>query len=131
MTKKSGLISAFIHTTHNANILTFLIFSLLLSTFFSEKFHLKDFLEKQRPSQHFNVGSTLFQDWFDVENKTKSHVGFSTLHNVDTTSIFVVETTLKQHWYNYFLTLFQRISTIVKTLSKPVVAGDKHGFINR
>ena len=73
----------------------------------------------------------MFQRWFDVENETKSDVRFSTLHNVDTTSMSVVETTLKQRWYNYFLTLFQRISAIVKTISKPMVAGDKHGFINR
>ena len=33
----------------------------------------------------------------DVEDKTKSDVGFSTLHNVDTTLVPDVETTLKQH----------------------------------
>ena len=32
----------------------------------------------------------------DVENETKSDIGFLTLHNVDTTSVPDVETTLKQ-----------------------------------
>ena len=36
------------------------------------------------------------QRWPDVENETKSDVGFSTLHNVDTTSVSDVETTSKQ-----------------------------------
>ena len=44
---------------------------------------------KNDPSQCFNVGSTLFQrcgsKW--NKNETKSNVGFSTLHNVDTTSV--------------------------------------------
>ena len=46
------------------------------------------------PNQNFNLESTLFQSWSsalkwrwsNVENETKSDVGFSTLHNVDTTS---------------------------------------------
>ena len=70
------------------------------------------------PSQHFKVDQTLFQPydqrWNNVENETKSDVGFSTLHNVDTTSVPDVEimskqryttskqrcTTLLQRWYN-------------------------------
>ena len=40
--------------------------------------------------------STLKQRWSDVENESKSHVGFSTLHNVDTTLHLDVETTSKQ-----------------------------------
>ena len=40
----------------------------------------------------------------DVEDKTKSDVGFSTLHNVDTTLVPDVETTL----HNVDTTLYQR-----------------------
>ena len=62
------------------------------------------FAEDTLPSQHFNVGSTLFQHcgstlksrWSEDENDRKSDVGFSTLHNVDTTWMYDVETTLKQ-----------------------------------
>ena len=46
----------------------------------------------------FNV---VDQRWSDVENETKSDVGFSTLHKVDATSVSDVETTLKQRWYNF------------------------------
>ena len=49
----------------------------------------------------------LFQRWSDVENETKSDVGFSMLHNVDTTSVSTIETTLKQRWYNFISMLFQ------------------------
>ena len=91
-----------------------------------------------KPSQHFNVGSTLFQRcgstlkwrWFDVENETKSNVGFSTLHNVDTTSVSDVETTLKQRWYNFILTLLQCVLNISKSYIKTSQASDKHEFIN-
>ena len=49
-------------------------------------------------SRNFNVGSTLFwrcgstlkQHWSDIENETKSDVGFSKSHNVDKTSVFDV-----------------------------------------
>ena len=65
--------------------------------------------ELRVPSQHFDVGSELFQlcestlkqRWSDVENETKSDVGFSTLHNVDSTSGPDVETTSKQRWSNF------------------------------
>ena len=46
--------------------------------------------------RRINVVSTL---WINVENETKSEVRFSTLHNVDTTSVSDVETTSKQRWY--------------------------------
>ena len=91
------------------------------------------------PSQHFNVGSTLFQRcgstlkwrWFDIENETKSDVGFSTLHNVDTTSVSDVETTLKQRWYNFILTLLQCVLYISKSYIKTSQASDKYGFISK
>ena len=49
------------------------------------------------PSQDFNVGSTLFERCSDVENETKSAVGFSTLYNVDATSVPDVETAPKRY----------------------------------
>ena len=36
--------------------------------------------------------------WSDVEDATKPDVGFLTLHNVDTTSLSDVETTLTQRY---------------------------------
>ena len=36
------------------------------------------------PSQHVDVGSTLWKQSKAFENETKSDVGFSTLQNVDT-----------------------------------------------
>ena len=70
------------------------------------------------PIQHFKVGSTLFQRcgstlkqlWSDIENETKSDFGFSTLHNVDITSVPQVETTLIQRCFN--LSLFQPIAGV-------------------
>ena len=59
------------------------------------------------PSQHFNVRSTLFQR---CRNETKSDVGFSTLHNVDTTSVPDVETTLNKR----YTTSKQRCTTLVQ-----------------
>ena len=55
-------------------------------------------------------GSTLKQRWSDVENETKSDVGFSTLHNVDITSGPDVETTLKQR----YTTSKQRCTALIK-----------------
>ena len=46
---------------------------------------------------YFNVRSTLFQQCSDVENETKSDVGFSILYNVDATSVPDVETMLKRY----------------------------------
>ena len=74
-------------------------------------------------SQYFNVGSTLFQlcgltlkqGWYDVENETKSDVGFSILHTVDTTSMSDDETEWKQRGCNYTSTLFQRGLNISKS----------------
>ena len=61
---------------------------------------------------------TFQRRWSDVENETKSDIGFSTLHNVDTTSVSDVETTLKQRWYNFILTLLQRVLNISKSYIK-------------
>ena len=80
------------------------------------------------PSQHFNVGSMLFQRcgstlkwrWSDVENETKSDIGFSTLHNVDTTSVPDVQTTSKQ-----------RCTTLVQPSVESNRASDDYGFVNR
>ena len=71
------------------------------------------------PSQHFKVGSTLFQRcestlkerWSDVENETKYDVGFSMLYKIDTTSVPDVETTPKQRC----TTLVQRWHNVVST----------------
>ena len=66
------------------------------------------------PSQFANVG-------FDVENKTKSDVGFSTLYNVDTTSVPNVETTLqnvKTTLHNIDTKLYQRCFNLAWTLVK-------------
>ena len=70
------------------------------------------------PSQHVNVGSTLFQrfastlksHWSDIENETKSDVGFSTLHNVDTMSVSDIETTSIQRYFNLVSTLVKPIN---------------------
>ena len=67
------------------------------------------------PNQHFNVGAMLFQRWSDVENETKCDVGFSMLHNVDTTSVPTIETTLKKCWYNFISMLFQRGLNVSKS----------------
>ena len=71
---------------------------------------------QEQPSQHFNVGSTLFQrcgsrlkwGWPDVENETKSDVGISTLHNVDITSVSDAETKLIQLYLDVVSTWSQR-----------------------
>ena len=81
-----------------------------------------DFLYMPQHSQHFNVGSMLFQRcgstlkwrWSDVENETKSDVGFSTLHNFDTTSVPGV----KQRRSNVGTTLIQRCFNLASTLVK-------------
>ena len=99
-----------------------------------------------KPSQHFNVGSPLFQRCgstlkqrqSDVENETKSDVGFSTLHNVNTKSVSEVKSTLHnvnttvfqrcttsfQRCFNVDMTLSQRcfnvVSTSVKAISKSI-----------
>ena len=52
-----------------------------------------------------------------LKMKQKSDVGFSTLPNVDTTSVPDVETTLQQR----YTTLFQpSVDIIVKTILNPV-----------
>ena len=90
-------------------------------------------------SQHFNVGSTLFQRcestlkkrWSDVENETKCDITFSTLHNVDATLVSYVETTLNQRCttslqrcFSIDMTLSQRwfnvVSTSLKGMRKPI-----------
>ena len=68
-----------------------------------------------------NVVSTL---WSDVENKTKSDVRFSTLHNVDTTSVPNVETTLQNvetTLHNVGTTLIQRCFNLASTLVKAIL----------
>ena len=60
-------------------------------------------------SQHFNARSMLFHYCgstlrSNVENETKSDVGFSTLDNVDTAVVYDVETTL----HHVVSMLFQR-----------------------
>ena len=72
----------------------------------------------------------LKQRWSDVENETKSDAGFSMLHNVDTTPVSDVETTLKQRWYNFNSTLFQRGINSSKSYTKNSRASDKYGFVN-
>ena len=85
---------------------------------------------KLLPSQHFNVGPTLFQRWSDVENETKSNVGFSTLDKVDTTSVSDVETTLRRRWYNFISMLFQRVLNISKSFIKTSRESDKYEFLD-
>ena len=72
------------------------------------------------PSQHFNVGSTLVnvldQRWNNVKN--------STFHNVDTTSVPDIETTLKQRYTTSkprCTTLVQGCFNIVPTLVKAIL----------
>ena len=73
--------------------------------------------------QYFNIGSTLFQlcgsklkqRWSDVEYGTKSNVGFSSLHNVDTT-LEQRCTALKQCWKNIDTTLYQVCFNVTSTL---------------
>ena len=65
----------------------------------------------------------------DVENERKSDVGFSTLRNVDTISVSDVEATLKQHWYNFMLTLLQRVLNISKSYIKTSRTSDKYEFV--
>ena len=55
----------------------------------------------------------------------------STLHNVDTSSVFDVETTLKQRWYNFISTLFQLDLNISKSYIKTSPTSDKYEFVNR
>ena len=72
------------------------------------------------PSQHFNVGSTLFQRcerWSDVENETKSDVGFSTCTTLiqrqcltfkqRRNNVTLRQNNVVQRWYNVDTTLFQ------------------------
>ena len=66
-----------------------------------------------------------------VENETKSDVWFSTLHGVDTKSVFDVETTLKQRWYNFISTLFRIDLSIRNSYLKTSRASDKYGLVNR
>ena len=75
--------------------------------------------------RQINVVSTL---WIN-ENERKPDVGFSTFQNVDTMSVSDVETTLKQRWYNFISTLFQRVVNISKSYIKTSRASDKYGFI--
>ena len=79
-------------------------------------------LKRLIPSQHFNVGSTLCQRcgstlkycWSNIENEIKSDVRFSTLHNVDITSVYNdVYSTLCRRG-------FKVSTTLVKALSKSV-----------
>ena len=81
-----------------------------------------------------NVVSTLWinlkQRWSDVANETKSDAGFSTLHNIDATLVSNVETMLKQRWYNFISTLFQRVLNMSKSYIKISRASDKYGFVN-
>ena len=50
------------------------------------------------------------------------------LHNVDTTSVWDVETTLKQRWYNFISTLFQLGLNNSKSYIKTSRASDKYRF---
>ena len=84
-------------------------------------------LIKYKHSQHFKVGSTLFQRcrltlkerWSDVENETKSVVRFSILHNVNTRSVPDVETTLHDVDATSNQRFFSVVSTLVKVISRP------------
>ena len=80
---------------------------------------------KYKHSQHFKVGSTLFQrcrltlkGWSDVENETKSVVRFSILHNVNTRSVPDVETTLHDVDATSNQRFFRVVSTLVKVISR-------------
>ena len=77
-------------------------------------------------SQQFNVESTLSQrcehwnnvDWLHLETETKSYVGFSTLHNTDTSSVPDVEAKSKQRYTKLkqpYTTLVNRCINIVST----------------
>ena len=73
------------------------------------------------PSQHFNVRSTL---WINVEitlirkneNETKSDVGFSKLHNVDTTSEPHVKTMSKRRCRTLYRRCFNVTSKLIGLL---------------
>ena len=53
------------------------------------------------------------------------------LNNVDITSVFDVQTTLKQRWYNFLSTLFQRDLKFTKSYIETNGASDKYGCVNR
>ena len=62
--------------------------------------------------------------WSDVENETKSDVGFLTLHNVDTTSVPDGETTLRNvetTLHNVGTMLIQRYFNLASTLVKAIL----------
>ena len=50
------------------------------------------------------------------------------MHNVDTTSVCDVETTLKERWYNFISTLFQLGLNYSKSCIKTSWASDKYRF---
>ena len=68
-----------------------------------------------------SCGSTLKWHWSDVENETKSDIGFSTLHNVDTMSVHDVETTLKHKVTQSRNNAAERCYNIDTTLHQPSV----------
>ena len=55
----------------------------------------------------------------DVKNETKSDVGLSTFHNVDTTSVAHVEATSKQRCTTLYQRFFNVASMLVRTISNP------------
>ena len=83
-------------------------------------------MSDQRYFSLVNCESTLKYRWSEVENETKSDVGFPTLTNVDATLVPDVETTSKrrcttskqpcttliQYWYNVVSTLWKVVSTL-------------------
>ena len=82
--------------------------------------------------------STSDQRWSDVENETKSDVGFRTLHNIDTTSVSDVKTTSKQRyttskqcWYHVDTTLLQPSVDVSESYIESNRASDDYGFANR
>ena len=74
------------------------------------------------------------QRWSNVENETKSDVGFSMLCSVDTTSVPDVETTsniVAQRWYNIDTTLFQASVDVSSSSIESNRASDDYEFVNR
>ena len=95
------------------------------NTFFTEHlwttasyvFHLK-----HQPSQHFNVGSTLFQRWDQRWNNVDPTLKMKQNPTSDfqrcTTLIQRRCPTSKQRWYNFISTLFQRVLNFSKSYIK-------------
>ena len=61
------------------------------------------------------------------ENPTSD---FQRCITLTSTSVPDVETTLEQRWYNFILTLFQRVLSISNNYIKTSRASDQYEFVN-